>query len=338
MKKLVNLVLTLAALGGLAYVLWLGVHKQQDKATSAPALENAAGAEEAKPEEYVVKLEKKQARALAIEKDQPQKIEFQPKKRAFGIVLDPAPLVTLDGELATAESALVASKADHERSQALVQTNDTSRKNAETATAQYLADQVKVQNLIRSAQFQWGALFSPDAAQRHIFTDNLVAGKLALVRVDLLPDDVLPQMPSSAELHLIGHESQTLRTDNFVPATTTDPKTQAQGLILLVEQSPFPLRPGMALTAWLQLPDKPQQGYAVPASAILRHDGRTWVYVQEEEEKFVRKPVTLGAPLADDHGWFIPEGGGLTAEDVMVVVGASSMLSEEFKAQGGGGD
>ena len=68
----------------------------------------------------------------------------------------------------------------------------------------------------------------------------------------------------------------------------------------------------------------------------VRHDGRAWVYAQEEEEKYVRKSVTLDAPLDGEQGWFIPESGGLTADDVIVVVGASSLLSEELKAQGGG--
>jgi hypothetical protein len=72
---------------------------------------------------------------------------------------------------------------------------------------------------------------------------------------------------------------------------------------------------------------------------VLRHDGRAWVYVQEEEEKFVRKPVTLDTPLEGDKGWFISaEGGGIKADDLLVVTGAQSLLSEELKAQGGAAD
>ena len=91
----------------------------------------------------------------------------------------------------------------------------------------------------------------------------------------------------------------------------------------------------MALTAWLELPEEPRRGLAVPRSAILRHDGRTWVYVQEEEEKFVRKPVILDTPLDDDKGWFVAENGGIKADDLLIVTGAQALLSEELKAQGG---
>jgi hypothetical protein len=94
--------------------------------------------------------------------------------------------------------------------------------------------------------------------------------------------------------------------------------------------------PGMALSAWLQLPGNARPGFLLPRSAVLRHDGRTWVYVQEEEEKFVRKPVTLDTPMDDDRGWFVSEtAGGIHAEDLLVLTGAQSLLSEELKAQGG---
>jgi hypothetical protein len=153
-----------------------------------------------------------------------------------------------------------------------------------------------------------------------------------------MPGDALAELPRSARVIVMGREDTPFNATQLMPAMAAEPKSQAQGFILRVDQPPFTLRPGMALSAWMELPEPPRPGYAVPRSAVLRHDGRTWVYAQEEEEKYVRKPVTLGAPLDGEQGWFITEGGGLTADDVIVVVGASSMLSEELKAQGGAPD
>jgi hypothetical protein len=135
---------------------------------------------------------------------------------------------------------------------------------------------------------------------------------------------------------VLGREQQPIETQSITPAADVDPKTQAQGFILRVNRPPFALRPGMALTAWLEVPEKPRAGFTLPRSAILRHDGRAWVYVQAEEEEFVRKPVTLDTPLEGDRGWFVAaEGGGITGEDQIVVTGAQTLLSEELKAQGG---
>jgi len=330
MKKVLHFLITVAVLAALGEVLWIGVRKQEEKLANGKEAA-AEPAEEAKPEEYTVMLEKKKARALGLEKEQPQKTTLQARRRAFGTVLDPLPLLTLDGELATAEAALAASKADNERTQALVATNDTSKKAAETAAAQFLADKIKVESLIRSAQLQWGSVFKADAAPRRALMDEFVKGNVALVRVDVMPDDTFAALPKRARLMVLGREDQPLEASEIIPAAVADAKTQSQGFVLRVDKPVFTLRPGMALTAWLDLPGEPRAGYAVPRSAILRHDGRTWVYAQEEEEKYVRKPVTLDSPLDGEQGWFVAEGGGLSSDDVVVVTGAASLLSEELK-------
>lgn len=339
LKKLIHLVITLGVLAGLGYILWIGVRKQQEKPAAAEeaAAGDAAKPEvEEKPEEFTVMLDKDKATALAIEKDQPQKMELQARRMAFGSVIDPSPLVALDGDLASAEAALTASKAENERTRALAATNDASKKTLDASEAQFLADKIKLDSLIRGAQLQWGAVFTSDAAKRRAFIDELVNGTAALIRVDVMPGDALTELPKSARILVMGSEGKPISTSDIIPATNADPKTQSQGFILRVDKPPFALRPGMALTAWMELPEKPRPGYAIPRSAVLRHDGRTWIYVQEDEEKYVRRPVTLDTPLGADEGWFITEGGGLTADDVIVVTGASSLLSEELKAQGGG--
>jgi multidrug efflux pump subunit AcrA (membrane-fusion protein) len=84
--------------------------------------------------------------------------------------------------------------------------------------------------------------------------------------------------------------------------------------------------------AWLTTPGQPQSGVIVPRGAILRHESRTFVYVQTAADSFERKAVTLGRPAGD--GWFVGEGFG--PQDKVVVVGSQELLSEEMKGQGGG--
>ncbi|MEI6534546.1 MAG: hypothetical protein WCN98_04335 [Verrucomicrobiaceae bacterium] len=333
MKKLLHFLTTVGVLAGLSWVLWIGIRKQQEMPA---AKKEAEATEEAKSGEYVLVLEKKKAAALGIEKEQPQKMELPARRRAFGSVLDPTALVALDGELAAAEAALVASQAESERTQALMATNDTSKKSAEASKAQFLADKVKVEGLVRGAQLQWGSLFDRETTKRRALIDQLLSGSAALIRVDLMPGDALADLPKSARIIVMGREDAPFNATELMPAMAADPKTQAQGFILRVDKPPFTLRPGMALSAWMELPEKPRAGFIVPRSAVLRHDGRTWVYAQEEGEKYIRKPITLDTPLDGNQGWFITEGGGLSADDVIVVVGVSSLLSEELKAQSGG--
>jgi hypothetical protein len=286
-----------------------------------------------------VKLEKEKWRALGLEMAEPLKAELKPQRVAFGRVLDPAPLVVLDGELSSADAALAASRAEFERTQALLKSGEgMSRKVAETAEAQFRGDEIKADGLRRRARLEWGAAFpATDARKRRAFVEELVGGESALVRVELLPGDALAELPTAARISVLGRESETMESDVITHASDADPKTQAQGFILRVDMPRFALRPGMALTAWLELPQKVRAGFAVPRSAVLRHDGLAWVFVQEETEKFVRKAVNIETPLDGEKGWFVAgAGGGIKAGDLIVVTGAQGLLSAELKAQGGG--
>ena len=335
-RKLIHFVLTLSVFAGLGYVLWIGMHKQQEKSAANPAAEGAAAPAEDPPAEFTVTLDKEMAGALAIGTAPPRAFSQQATRLAFGSVIDPSPLVTLDGDLTAAEAALGASQAENERTKALAATHDASKQSAEAAEARFLADKVKVDGLIRGAQIQWGVIFTRDTANRRTLINDLVMGSVSLMRVDVMPGDALVEMPVSAQIVVMGREGQPIATREILSATVADPKTQAQGFILRVAKPPFTLRPGMALSAWLKLPGEPRAGFMIPRAAVLRHDGRTWIYVRKDEEKFVRKPVTLDTPLDADQGWFITADGGVAADDEIVGTGASSLLSQELKSQGGG--
>ncbi len=339
MKKLLNILITIALLAALGWALWRGItHREVKEGAEPKAGEKAEGEKKGEPEPFVVKLEKGKWKALALEMAEPEKAELKPQRVAHGRVLDPTPIVTLDGELASAEAALAASRAEYDRSQALLKSGEgMSRKVSETAEAQFRGDEIKADGLRRKAQIEWGATVSAlDAAKRREFVEHLVRGESALVRVDLLAGDAVAEMPAAARFAVLGREEDPISANTIAPAADTDAKTQAQGFLLRVDEPKFVLRPGMAVTAWLELSTQPQQGFAVPRSAVLRHDGRAWVFIQEEEEKFVRKAVTLIAPLGGEKGWFVAEGGSIKADDLLVETGAQALLSEELKAQGGG--
>ena len=340
MKKLLNILITLALLAALGWALWRGLtHREVKEGAEPKAGEKAEPEKKDEPEPFTVKLEKGKWKALALEMAEPEKAELKPQRVAHGRVLDPTPIVTLDGELASAEAALAASRAEYDRSQALMKSGEgLSRKVAETAEAQFRGDEIKADGLRRKTQIEWGAMVSGlDAAKRREFVEQLVRGESALVRVDLLAGDAVAEMPAAARFAVLGREEEPISANTIAPAADTDAKTQAQGFLLRVDKPKFALRPGMAVTAWLELSAQPQHGFAVPRSAVLRHDGRAWVFIQEEEEKFVRKAVTLVAPLDEARGWFVADGSGIKADDLLVITGAQSLLSEELKAQGGGG-
>ena len=336
MKKLAHYLIVAAVLAVLSWALWRGFTHREDAEEEHTAEPAAAEGAEPDREDFVVTMEKEKWKAVGIGMAEPEKSELAPRRVAFGRVLDPSPLAALDGDLAAAEAAIAASRAEFERTQKLLAAGEnTSRKIFETAEAQFRADEIRANSLRRQAALQWGAaLPAGDAAKRRAFIEALVSGDSALVRADLLPGDAISDAPRAARLLVLGREQQPIETAHISPSADADARTQAQGFIILVEKPPFALRPGMALTAWLELSEKPRAGFLLPRSAVLRHDGRAWVFVQEESEKFVRKPITLDSPL--EKGWFIgADDGGLKADDLIVVTGAQVLLSEEMKAAAG---
>ena len=76
-----------------------------------------------------------------------------------------------------------------------------------------------------------------------------------------------------------------------------------------------------------------EKGVIVPRDALVRHEGRAFVYVQTTDETFQRFEVGLRHPLAT--GWFTDE---LKPGVKVVISGAQQLLSEELKGEGGGGE
>ena len=110
-----------------------------------------------------------------------------------------------------------------------------------------------------------------------------------------------------------------------------DPQTQQQGILFAAaKSSPNQITPGEAVTAYIKTTGEPVNGLVVPAGAVLRHEGKGWVYVQTETNKFQRVEIPLNR-LGDD-GWFVSE--NLSATNCIVTSGAQTILSAELSGGG----
>ena len=88
------------------------------------------------------------------------------------------------------------------------------------------------------------------------------------------------------------------------------------------------------MTAYLTLPGEKQSGVILPLTAVVRAAGLAWAYVQTGENQFTRRQVSTSAPTSD--GWFVSA--GFKPGEQVVVTGAQTLLSEEFKSQISVGD
>lgn len=67
---------------------------------------------------------------------------------------------------------------------------------------------------------------------------------------------------------------------------------------------------------------------SVPRGALLRHDGRAWVFVEAEPGRYIRREVALDRPA--EGFWLLRR--GIRAGERVVSVGGQSLLSEELKS------
>lgn len=341
MKKIAHFFLILVLLASLGWVVWRGFTGQpgrgseedQDAASvpATPGIREEGGSDEDAPK---VSLTKEQVESFHIATAPLTPCERIPELRALGQVLDPSPLITMDSDLSAAEASLLASQAEFERTQSLGE--HTSRKALETAQALFRVDEIKVKALRHQARLQWGEVLPLE--KRSEFIESIVTGDTAIVRVDLMVGDALPEKPSSATLFLAGRETAPIAVQAISPALSSNAQTQGQGYLLVAKNADRSLVPGVAVTARLAFHGKPRSGYRIPRSAILRHDGRTWVFLQDETpNEFVRTAVAIDAP--DESGWFVPaEAGGLKGDELIVISSPQLLLSEEMKQAGGTGE
>ncbi|MGB8170349.1 MAG: hypothetical protein WCF18_22795 [Chthoniobacteraceae bacterium] len=324
LRSLLVFVVLIAAFGAL---VWWGLHRREH------GEDEEKDAQEEKHEAGVVKLDADAQKRLGLEIGPLKATQHRPAIAAFGRVIDPSPLAALDGELATVEAALTASRAAADRARGLFQGGENvARKTMETADAQLRTDQTRAQALQRKLALEWGdSVAELDPAARGKLIDQLVRGEVALLRVDIAAGQAIAETPKTARVAVIGREREPLEAAQITPATLVDPKTQTQGYLLRIDRPAFALHPGTAVTAWLEQPGEALAGVIVPRSAVVYFGAAAWIYLQTEEEEFERRKIALDHPIAE--GVFVA--GEWKGDEKAVLVGAQMLLAEEQKGAGG---
>jgi hypothetical protein len=247
--------------------------------------------------------------------------------KGYGRVLDPAPLVGMLRDIASARVALDASAKEYQRVKGLYEREaNASARVLETGEATMKRDQIALNAAEAQLMSVWGSAVAqqPDAA----FVQSLAIRQTALVRLDLPSGELLTETPTGGRLLAPGI-AQDIDARFLGRAATTDPQTQGAGFLLLATNALGRLTPGLALTGFLQLPGEAVRGVIVPDRALVRAEERAWVYVQTTETGFMRRSINLNHPLAD--GWFVTT--GVSSGERLVVTAAQTLLSEERKAQ-----
>ena len=250
-----------------------------------------------------------------------------PQVAAYGSVLSPAPLIDLFRQIEAARTAAEISKQTSERAEKLFSAGElVARKDLEAAQAQLMRDQVAIQVIEDRLILEWGASFSKLVSpERTRLLENLLHGKMAIVRLSVARSEMLHGVPLAASLHAFGQELKPIRSTSITPATMIDPAFQARGFLCLIETSDAALAIGLTLTGTLELAGESRAGVVVPPSAVVYYLGKTWIYQKADADEFERIEISTDTPA--DGGWFLAS--GVLAPHPVVTHGAQSILSQE---------
>jgi multidrug efflux system membrane fusion protein len=276
--------------------------------------------------ETVIKLDAETQKLMGLQTAALSRAELSPEIKGFGRVLDTAPLASLVADLTAASAASQASQAELERLKALAAQNNASARALQAAEAAATRDAAQTEAARLKLVAGWGNTL---AARQDLpsFVRSLGSLESALVQLNVSPDQLLNQTPSSARIIPVSSQSNPVEAQFISRAPSIDPQLQGQGFLFLISPNPSHLAPGAAVTGFIDVPGEKQAGVAVPRNAIVRQNGTTWIYVQTGDETFQRTEVKLDRPLQD--AWFVQE--GLKPEAKVVTTGAQQLLSEEFK-------
>ncbi|MFC4312563.1 efflux RND transporter periplasmic adaptor subunit [Steroidobacter flavus] len=320
MKKILAALAGSILIGALA--VWGIVHTKQPPQSNedeAPAEANTPGIVQLKPEQLT------QA-GIVVANLEPREVAREVK--GYGRVIDTQPLLDLLAELRAAQATLEVSTKEYERVRALhANDQNASARALETASATVKRDQIQVETIRSRLGSAWGPAFIKSDAARLV--QSLSSLEAVLIRVDLPVDESLKSSPATARVLSPFDPTRSAEARFLGRATMASAQTPGQGFLFLLQPNSFELRPEMGLITFLTLEGPRLRGVILPRSAIVRHQGQAWVYIQTGDGTFERKPVVLEHAL--DDGWFIDASAAPSGR--VVVGGAQTLLSEELRPQ-----
>ena len=271
--------------------------------------------------EVIISLDAETQTRLGLKTEMPAPARWQPGIHAVGRSADPLIFTAAAADYESARTAAVVSQAELERTKKLAEENNVSPRALEAAQAAAARDALAMKSARAKFTSDWGVQL---AAQTNLteFGQRLQTDDIALVKLTP-PAGTFPQpLPTAATIFLLGNETNSIETQ-FADDLGIDPATQTQTWWGSVGQK---LPPSVVVEAQLKNTGTAADGVMVPSGAVLRYEGKGWVYVQTGTNDFTRVEIPLDRPL--NGGWF--DSGNLSKTNRIVITGAQTVLSAEL--------
>lgn len=248
----------------------------------------------------------------------------------YGTVVDPQPLAELASrrdaaaaDLAAADAALGAARAEQTRVEALYQDGGTAslkvleaaRSAVAAADAKSRASRANLGNVESALRNQFGTVIAGWAgSQGGRALAPLLARREALLRL------VPPTAEAPPVVIITGDGMPPLEARRVSPSPQADAAFHGQAHFY---RTTADLPAGLRLSAYAP----GTGGVRIPADAVVWYGGQPWAYVQIADSRFARRPVDAGQ--ARDGDFIVTR--AFTAGEQVIVRGAQLLLSEESR-------
>jgi hypothetical protein len=280
----------------------------------------------------VIQLDESELARAGLEIEAAEASDFAPEVVAYGRVLDPAPASEALANLTSARAAFETSRRELARVEGLARDRENASAR-EVEVARAAAARARADRDL--AEYRVDAVLG---AARSEIGDPVELGRClgqrraALVRIDVPGGDGPPDPAHGAHLAAYPETGEALDARFLGAAPDIDPQLPGWSFLFLVTDRGPP--PGTLVRARLAARGAVVSGVRVPGGAVLRSEGRLYVFVSRGGGRFERREV--GARLLDDGTAFISD--GVAAGEPLVVAGAQELLSAQRLAAAGGGD
>ena len=267
-----------------------------------------------------------------------QRTRRAPSVAAFGVVLDPGPLISLSAQIAAARGTLAAARAtttlqrseaaraaelyrsQHNISQAAFQ---AAQSQLLVAQANQASAQARLGELLARARNDWGARLGSAAASGTAPLPELERGAEQIVEVSLPLGQSLPPASTHPRASTPDGKRVALRLVGRAPRAVAGVAGPSL-YYLMATQDSAPI--GTPLTVALS-GHGTVAGVLIPASAVVWHDGQALVYRQGAPGTFV--PVAVPTLTRAGGGYFVAEASdaALQPGQRIVVSGAALLFS-----------
>ncbi|HKI45368.1 MAG TPA: hypothetical protein VKA08_08575 [Balneolales bacterium] len=291
-----------------------------------------------------VKINLQTQKLEGIRVARPDSGSYQEHLDAYGVVLSPAGLVTLQNQyvketqlIRKYKAQLQVSHQEYKRLDTLYRHHSTSQEDYQTARMEWVSDQADLaeskqdlRSLVDSSRQVWGPVITHWLQTNNNVIQRIIRQRTWLVQVTPAgPIHVHETFPPKEVS--VGVTKQQMFPARFIsPSPGLDPQFQHTGYYYLVNHSPVILAPGTNVIAEVPV-GKKQPVIVIPDSAVVWWQGEPWIYIKRGTKQFDRYSMA-GVPFSDSHWYVGTDIIPIHHSDNLVVSGVQFLLEKELLA------